>query len=76
MFLFRALWWLVSLPFRLVLFLLGLALWVLTLPLRIVFGVLGMIGFSRLLQVGVVAVIGYFLYRLVNEAPPADGTNS
>ncbi len=72
MFLFRLLFWLIALPFRLVFWVLGVALWVLTLPLRLVFGFLRFIGFGRLLQLGVIAAIGYFFYRLVNE-PPRDG---
>ena len=47
-----------------------LVLWVVTLPIRLVFGILGLIGFGRLLQLGVVGAIGYFFYRLVNQAPP------
>lgn len=69
MFLFRILFWLIALPFRLVFWALGLALWVLTLPLRILFGFLGLIGIGRLLQLGVIAALGYFFYRLVNESP-------
>ena len=72
MFLFKALFWLVTLPIRLVLWVVGLGLWVIFLPLRIVFGVLGMIGFSRLFQLAAVAGIGYFFYRLVNETPVAE----
>ena len=67
---FRILWWLVTLPFRLVLWVVGLALWVVTLPVRIVFGALGFVGLGRLLQLGVIAGLGYFFYRLVNEPPP------
>ena len=66
MFLVKLLFWLLTLPFRLILFVVGLALWVLTLPLRIVFGVLGLIGFWRILQIGIIAAVGYFFYRLVS----------
>jgi hypothetical protein len=74
MFLIKLLFWLLTLPFRLLLFALGVVFWVLTLPLRIVFGMLGFVGFGRLLQVGVVAGLGYFFYKLVNptseDLPP------
>lgn len=73
MFLFRALWWLLLLPFRLVLFVVGLALWVLVLPLRLVFGVLGLFGLGRLLQLGIIVSLGYFFYRLVNDPATGDG---
>ncbi len=69
MFLFKLLWWIVTLPFRLALFALGLVFWVLTLPLRIVFGVLGLIGFGRLIQLAIVSAVGYFCYKLVNPEP-------
>ena len=68
MFLVKFLLWLLLLPFRLLLFVLGAALWVLTLPLRIVFGILGLIGFRRILQLGIIGAIGYFFYRLVNQS--------
>jgi hypothetical protein len=55
MFLFKLLFWLIALPFRLVFFVVGLALWVLTLPLRIVFSILGLFGIGRILQLGVIA---------------------
>ena len=67
MFLFRFLFWLIALPFRLLFWTLGLVLWVLTLPLRIVFGILGFIGLGRILQLGIVAGVGYFFYRLVSD---------
>jgi hypothetical protein len=69
MFLFKLVWWIVTLPFRLALFALGLVFWVLTLPLRIVFGVLGLIGFVRLLQLAIVGAVGYVCYKLVNPEP-------
>jgi hypothetical protein len=78
MILFRTVWWLVSLPVRLLLWAVGLTLWLLLLPLRLVFGVVGFIGLGRLAQLGVLASIGYFAYRLVNgpaspdESRPAD----
>src|SRR5688500_7436638 len=37
MILFKVLFWLLALPFRLVFWVVGLALWLLTLPLRLVF---------------------------------------
>jgi hypothetical protein len=74
MFLFRVLWWLLLLPFRLVLFVVGLALWVLVLPLRLVFCVLGLFGLGRLLQLGIIVSLGYFFYRLVNDPAPGDGS--
>ena len=72
MILFRSLWWLLTLPIRLVLWVAGLALWVLFLPLRLLFGVLGLFGLGRLLQLGVIVTLGYFFYRLVNEPAPRD----
>ena len=72
MFLFKLLFWLLALPFRLLFWVLGMALWVLTLPLRIVFGILGFIGIGRLVQLGIVAGVGYFFYRLVNEHDDSD----
>jgi hypothetical protein len=73
-FFLRALWWLLMLPVRLVLFVVGLALWVLVLPLRLVFAVLGLFGPGRLLQLGIIASLGYFFYRLVNDPAPGDGS--
>ncbi len=73
MFLFKFAFWLLTLPFRLVFWAIGLTLWVLTLPLRVVFGILGLIGFGRILQLGLIAGVGYFFYRLVNEAPGGIG---
>ncbi len=67
MFLFKLVFWLVTLPIRLALFAAGIGLWVLTLPLRIVFGILGIIGLGRIIQLGVVGAVGYFFYKLVNE---------
>jgi hypothetical protein len=64
---FKLAFWLLTLPFRLVFGIIGLALWVLTLPVRMLFGILALIGFGNLLQLGVVAGIGYFFYRLVSE---------
>ena len=72
MFLFKALFWLLTLPIRLVFWVIGLGLWVLFLPVRIVFGILGLIGFGRLLQLGIIVGLGYFLYRLVNETPEVE----
>jgi hypothetical protein len=72
MILFRSLWWLLTLPIRLVLWVAGLALWVLFLPLRLLFGVLGLFGLGRLLQLGIIVTLGYFFYRLVNEPAPRD----
>lgn len=69
MFLIKGIFWLVTLPIRLVLFALGLAFWVLTLPLRVTFGILGMIGFMRLVQLAIVGALGYFCYKLVNPEP-------
>ncbi|MBI3974617.1 MAG: hypothetical protein HY332_25360 [Chloroflexi bacterium] len=66
MFLVRFLFWLLTLPIRLVFWVIGLALWVFTLPLRIVFLVLGLIGFGRILQLGALAAAGYYLYRLLS----------
>jgi hypothetical protein len=71
MWLFRLPFFLLSLPVRLLFWVLGLVLWVVTLPLRLVFGMLGLIGFGRILQLGVVAGIGYLLYKLVK--PPSEG---
>jgi hypothetical protein len=68
MFLLKFLFWLIMLPFRLVLWLVGLTLWIITLPLRIVFGILGFIGFGRLLQLGFLAAAGYYFYRLVSQS--------
>lgn len=74
MFLIKLLFWLLTLPFRLLFFILGLALWVLTLPLRITFGILGIIGLWRIMQLGLVAGIGYFFYRLINEATDSEAS--
>lgn len=74
MFLIKFLFWLITLPIRLVFWVVGLALWLLTLPLRIVFGILGFIGFGRLLQLSFLAAIGYYFYRLLaSEASGEDG---
>jgi hypothetical protein len=70
MFVLGALWWLIALPVRLVLWVVGLALWVLFLPLRLALGLLGLIGGGRLLQAGIIAGIGYFFYRLINDPAP------
>ena len=75
MFLIKFLFWLITLPIRIVLWVIGLALWVLTLPIRILFTILGLIGFGRLLQLGIVGGIGYFFYRLVTEPPPASNAD-
>jgi hypothetical protein len=72
MILFRLLWWLLTLPFRLVLFVVGLALWLVVLPLRLLFGILGLFGLGRLTQLGIIVSLGYFLYRLVNDPAPRD----
>ena len=61
MFILGALWWLLTIPVRLVLWAIGLALWVLFLPLRLVLGLLGLIGGGKLLQAGVIAGLGYWL---------------
>lgn len=76
MFMIKLVWWLVTLPFRLALFVLGLAIWVLTLPLRIVFGTLGLIGFGRIFQLALVGAVGYFFYKLVNPEPVDTGSES
>jgi hypothetical protein len=67
MILFKALFWLIALPFRIVFWVVGLVLWVLTLPLRIVFGILGFLGFARLFQLAFLAAAGYYVYRLINQ---------
>ena len=72
MMLFRSLWWLLTLPIRLVLWVVGLALWILFLPPRLLVGVLGLFGLGRLLQLGIIAGLGYFFYRLVNEPGSRD----
>jgi hypothetical protein len=72
MMLIRSLWWLLTLPLRLVLWVVGLALWILFLPLRLLFGFLGLLGLGRLLQLGIIAGLGYFFYRLVNDPGPRD----
>ena len=72
MILFRSLWWLLTLPIRLVLWVAGLALWILFLPLRLLFGVLGLFGTGRLLKAGIIVGLGYFFHRLVNEPAPRD----
>ncbi|HEU5315114.1 MAG TPA: hypothetical protein VFX49_03335 [Chloroflexota bacterium] len=69
MFLVKLVWFLVTLPFRLALFAMGLAFWVLTLPLRIVFGTLALIGLGRVAQLAIVGAVGYFFYKLVNPDP-------
>jgi len=77
MFLFRFLFWLLLLPFRLVFFVIGWALWVLTLPVRMLFGILGLIGLWRIVQLGIISGTGYFFYRLVNgetDAPLSTGS--
>jgi hypothetical protein len=73
------LWWLVTLPFRLVLLALGIVLWVVLRPFRLFFGVLGLIGVGRLLQLGVIVGLGYLFRRLVfgpgpqqERLPPTD----
>jgi hypothetical protein len=76
MILFRVLFWLLALPFRLVFWVVGLALWLLTLPLRLVFGFLGLIGFGRLFQLAVIGGVGYFFYRLVNAPPSSDDVDA
>lgn len=83
MFLIRSLFWLVTLPIRLVLWVLGLALWLLTLPIRIPFKILSLIGFMRVVQLGILGALGYFFYRLVNPGstdmeprPASDGPPS
>jgi hypothetical protein len=63
----RSIWWLATFPFRLVLWVVGLILWTVVLPVRLVLGFLGLIGLGRLLQLGVIVGLGYFLYRLVSE---------
>ena len=73
MFLFKFAFWLLALPFRLLFWVIGLTLWVLTLPLRIVFGILGLIGLGRIAQLGIIAGIGYFFYKLVSEPPSGMG---
>jgi hypothetical protein len=73
MVLFKLAFWLLALPFRIVFWAVGLALWLMTLPVRLVFGLLGLVGFGRLLQLAIVAGVGYFFYRLVNEPPDEMG---
>lgn len=67
MFLLKFVFWVITLPVRLVFFAIGTTLWVVTLPLRMVFSVLALIGFSRLFQLAVAGGVGYALYRLVNS---------
>jgi hypothetical protein len=67
MVLFKLLFWLLALPFRLLFWVVGWTLWLLFLPLRLVFALLGFIGVGRLLQLGALAAIGYYVYRLMNE---------
>ncbi len=81
MFVFNGLLWIVSLPFRVVIWTVGLALWVVALPFRIVWSVLSFFGIGRLLTFATLGVAGYALYRLVNDedepapvAPPLDRT--
>ena len=69
MFLIKLIWFLLTLPIRLGLFAIGVALWIVTLPLRIVFGILGLIGLGRIAQLAVVGAVGYFFYKLVNPDP-------
>jgi hypothetical protein len=71
--LFWTLAWLLTLPFRLALFLLGVVLWIVTLPLRIIFGVLVLIGLGRILQLIVFGSAAYAVYRLVS-GPPDEAT--
>ena len=73
MILFRALWWLVALPFRLVLLVLRVLLWVVVSPIRLLFGVLGLIGVGRVLQLGVIVGLGYLFRRLVFGSGPQPG---
>ncbi len=68
-FLFRSIFWLVTLPIRLLLFLLGVVLWIVTLPVRIVFGILRLIGIGRIFQLAALGAAGYFVYRLVSTEP-------
>ncbi|HEX2035911.1 MAG TPA: hypothetical protein VHS99_17160 [Chloroflexota bacterium] len=76
MFLFRLLFWLLSLPFRIVFWVVGLVLWVVFLPVRLVLGLLGLIGFGRLLSLGTMAAVGYFVYRLLNESSEGEELTS
>ena len=69
MFLLKLVFLIVTLPLRLLLWAIGLALWVATLPIRIVFGIMGLIGFGKVVQLAIVGALGYYFYRLVNEAP-------
>jgi hypothetical protein len=69
--LFRVLWWLVALPFRLVLLALGVVLWMVLRPFRLFFGVLSLLGAGRLLQLGLIVGLGYLFRRLVfGSGPP------
>lgn len=81
MFVLNGLLWIVSLPFRLVVWTVGLALWVVALPFRIVWSILSFFGIGRLLTFATLGIAGYALYRLVNDedepapvAPPLDRT--
>ena len=69
MFLFRAVWWLLTLPFRVVGWTVGLLLWVALLPFQLVFGVLRLFGVGRLVPLALSAGALYFLYRLVSDPP-------
>lgn len=81
MFVLNGLMWIVSLPFRLIVWMVGLALWVVALPFRIVWSILSFFGIGRLLTFATLGIAGYALYRLVNDedepapvAPPLDRT--
>ena len=81
MFVLNGLLWIVSLPFRLIVWMVGLALWIVALPFRIVWSILSFFGIGRLLTFATLGIAGYALYRLVNDedepapvAPPLDRT--
>ena len=72
MFLINGVLWLVALPFRLVLWLVGLTVWTITLPLRLFWSIVSFIGVGRLLTLGILGAAGYALWRLISDdEPPA-----
>ena len=76
MFLIDGVLWLAALPFRLVIWLVGMTTWTITLPFRVVWGILSFFGIGRILTLGILGAAGYALWRLVSDdevpvpAPP------